>query len=76
LTFIQVSKVDFPQKIDTREKSGGYRGIVEDQRSYREIAAQFNVSKVTIMNVIKLFRALGGVPCRFIPVTHLFKTPK
>jgi transposase len=34
---------------------------VESNTSYREIAAQFNVSKGTITNIIKLFRATGGV---------------
>jgi transposase len=36
---------------------------VERNSSCREIAAQFNDPKETITNVIKLYRATGGVQC-------------
>jgi transposase len=48
----------------------------ERNTSYREIAAQFNDSKATITNVIKPFRATGGVQCRFTPDRPQVSTPK
>jgi transposase len=44
--------------------------------SYREIAAQFNDPKGTITNVIKLFRATGGVQRQFTLGRPQVSTPK
>jgi transposase len=49
---------------------------VERNTSYREIPAQFNDPKGTITNVIKLFRATGGVQCRFTPGRPQVSTTK
>jgi hypothetical protein len=53
LTFIHVSKVDFPQKKMIPKKKTAVIGVVEGKMSHCKIAdAQLNVSKVTIMNVM------------------------
>jgi transposase len=63
------------QKLTPEVKTAIVKAI-ERNTSYREIAAQFNDPKGTITNVFKLFRATGGVQCRFTPVRPQVSTQK
>jgi hypothetical protein len=52
--------------------------MIDRQKLTPEVktAIQFNDPKETITNVIKLFRATGGVQCRFTPGRPQVSTPK
>jgi transposase len=63
------------QKLTPKVKTAIVKAF-ERNTSYREVAAQFNDPKGTITNVLKLFRATGGVQCRFTPGRPQVSTPK
>lgn len=63
------------KKLTPEEKTAIIKAV-ESKTPYREIAAQFNISKGTITNVMKLFKATGDVQRRFTPGRPRILTPK